>query len=73
MSGQEFYEAVLKVPKYQELYEENLYFNQQLQYIRQKQKVTQETFLNSIGYLSNLLLENEIRMIRMNDEEAGII
>ncbi len=72
MSGQEFYEAVLKVPKYQELYEENLYFNQQLQYIRQKQKVTQETFLNSIGYLSNLLLENEIRMIRMNDEEAGI-
>ena len=63
---------VLKVPKYQELYEENLYFNQQLQYIRQKQKVTQETFLNSIGYLSNLLLENEIRMIRMNDEEAGI-
>lgn len=72
MSGQELYEAVLKVPKYQELYEENLYFNQQLQYIRQKQKVTQETFLNSIGYLSNLLLENEIRMIRMNDEEAGI-
>lgn len=72
MSGQEFYEAVLKVPKYQELYEENLYFNQQIQYIRQKQKVTQETFLNSIGYLSNLLLENEIRMIRMNDEEAGI-
>ena len=72
MNGQEFYEAVLKVPKYQELYEENLYFNQQLQYIRQKQKVTQETFLNSIGYLSNLLLENEIRMIRMNDEEAGI-
>lgn len=48
MSGQELYEAVLKVPKYQELYEENLYFNQQLQYIRQKQKVTQETFLNSI-------------------------
>lgn len=72
MSGQELYEAVLKVPKYQELYEENLYFNQQIQYIRQKQKVTQETFLNSIGYLSNLLLENEIRMIRMNDEEAGI-
>lgn len=72
MSGQEFYDAVLKVPKYQELYEENLYFNQQLQYIRQKPKVTQETFLNSIGYLSNLLLENEIRMIRMNDEEAGI-
>ena len=56
MSGQEFYEAVLKVPKYQELYEENLYFNQQIQYIRQKQKVTQETFLNSIGYLSSLLL-----------------
>lgn len=72
MSGQELYEAVLKVPKYQELYEENLYFNQQLQYIRQKQKVTQETFLNSIGYLSNLLLENEIRMICMNDEVAGI-
>lgn len=72
MSGQEFYNSVLKVPKYQELYEENLYFNQQLQYIKQKQKVTQETLLNSIGYLSNLLLENEIRMIHMNDEEAGI-
>lgn len=71
MTGIEFYEQVLSVPKYREAYEDNMYFNQQMQYLKQRKAITQATLLNSIQYLSKQLLDAEIKMIEMNDREVG--
>lgn len=68
MSGNEFFNAVLTVPKYKKIYEENIYFNQQMQYFKEKEKVTQNTLLNSIAYLSKQLLDADMAMIRLSDE-----
>lgn len=68
MSGNEFFNAVLTVPKYKKIYEENIYFNQQMQYFKEKEKVTQNTLLNSIAYLSRQLLDADMAMIRLSDE-----
>lgn len=68
MSGNEFFHAVLTVPKYKKIYDENIHFNQQMQYFKEKEKVTQSTLMNSIAYLSRQLLNTDMAMIRMSDE-----
>lgn len=72
MTGIEFYEQVLSIPKYRKEYEQNTYFNMQMQYFRQKQNITQATLLSSIKYLSRELQVAESKMIEMNDMEIGI-
>ena len=52
MTGIEFYNQVLSSPKYRKEYEQNTYFNMQMQYLRQKEHITKATLLSSIIYLS---------------------
>lgn len=68
MSGNEFFNVVMTIPKYKKIYDENIYFNQQMQYFKEKEKITQNTLMNSIAYLSRQLLNTDIAMIRMSDE-----
>lgn len=72
MTGVEFYNQVLSSPKYRKEYEQNTYFNMQMQYLRQKEHITKATLLSSIIYLSRGIQEAESRMIEMNDMEAGL-
>lgn len=72
MTGIEFYNQVLAIPKFKKECEQNTYFNMQMQYFRQKERITQAALLSSIKYLSRELQEAESKMIEMNDMEAGI-
>lgn len=70
MTGEEFYNAVMKNPCYVKMFEESPHFHEQIQYIREKNKVTYSTLINSIAYLSKELLETEIMMIQTADERS---
>lgn len=56
MTGQEFFEKVTRNPRYKHLYENNIHFNTQMQYLKSKPKVLTSTLLGSIAYLSILLM-----------------
>lgn len=71
MTGEEFVNSILSIPKYQKAFHENLHFNEQMQYIKRKEKVTQYTLLNSIEFLSNKLLNADLEIIRIGDDEHG--
>ena len=71
MTGQEFFEKVTKNPRYKHLYEENIHFNTQMQYLKSKPKVLTSTLLGSIAYLSVLLMYQDLEKIRESDNEIG--
>lgn len=72
MTGNEFYSAVIKQSKYKKTIEDNLHFHGQMDYIKEKDKVTYATLLNSIAFLSKQLLELELLMIRNGDNGGAI-
>lgn len=72
MTGQEFFEKVTKNTRYKHLYENNIHFNTQMQYIKSKPKVLTSTLLGSIAYLSMILMYQDLEKIRENDNGIGV-
>ena len=72
MTGQEFFEKVTRNPRYKHLYENNIHFNTQMQYLKSKPKVLTSTLLGSIAYLSVLLMYQDLEKIRESDDEIGV-
>lgn len=72
MTGQEFFEKVTRNPRYKRLYENNIHFNTQMQYLKSKPKVLTSTLLGSIAYLSILLMYQDLEKIRESDNEIGV-
>lgn len=72
MTGQEFFEKVTRNPRYKHLYENNIHFNTQMQYLKSKSKILTSTLLGSIAYLSILLMYQDLEKIRESDNEIGV-
>lgn len=73
MTGKEFYDAVIKNPKYKKAIEENLHFHEQMDYLKGKENITFATLINSISYLSRQLLDIELLMIKNGDDGGGYL